>query len=424
MISRSLRSSLVLLLFAACNGLPLAAHSIIDAGSATVWKYVADGRDPGNGWRQAEFDDSQWRAGPAPLGFGDPGMGTVLKWGTDPNHKPMTTWFRRSFEMSEVKPADQFAILYCVDDGAVVYLNGREVGRTNMPAGPVTTGTPALRALSDPDEGYYQRLVLPPQALKAGRNVLAVEVHQCNPASSDLYFDLALKQEPPPLPLPLVTALTRTSVTAYRQQHFLGPDVRIPDGYLDGGREMVLEEGGRATSRREILVLDRRKDAQLTEDIAFAQSPDLRSLSSLDRALRIAIYIDKRTTPYGGIRWSEKMDGDLVHEFQNQPVLLGDWVDESHNGVCRHRALLFKVLADEAGLKTALTRGNWAQQARKTPSFPHTWNELFLEGGRRVLVDVMMKGARQNFPDVSSPEVVEHYLKVDNTPWYSASPGK
>lgn len=402
----------------------LVAGSVVEAGAGSTWKYVADGRDPGEQWLQADFDDSAWLSGPAPLGFGDPGMGTVLKWGTDAAHKPMTTWFRRSFDLAEIKPGDRFAILYCVDDGAIVYLNGREVGRTNMPAGPVTHDTRASRALSDVDEGYYLRLVLPADSLKAGRNLIAVEVHQSNAGSSDLYFDLALKALPPALPAAVVTPATRTSVTAYRQEHYLGPDVRVPDGYLDGGREMVLDADGYARSGRELLVIDREKDAQLAEGIAFARSPALQALSPLERALRLAVYIDKLATPYGGMRWGEKMDADLVREFRNRPVLVGDWVEQSHNGVCRHRALLFKVMADEAGLKTTLTRGNFARKPQQRPTYPHVWNELLLDNGRRVLVDVTIKGARQTFPEVTSQEVVDHYLKVDNTPWYAVKEGK
>ena len=77
-----------------------------------------------------------------------------------------------------------------------------------------------------------------------------------------------------------------------------------------------------------------------------------------------------------------------------------------------------------AGLKTALTRGNWAEKAGSTPSFQHIWNELFLDDGRRVLVDEMIKGSRQSFPELSSPEVADPCLKVDSTPWYTLPAGR
>ena len=94
-------------------------------------------------------------------------------------------------------------------------------------------------------------------------------------------------------------------------------------------------------------------------------------------------------------------------------------MDQCQAGVCRHRSLLFKILADEAGLRVALVRGNYASTG--PPGAPHVWNEVVLDDGRRVLVDVMQNGSKPNFPAVNAPEVIQHYLKVDGTPWYGAN---
>jgi hypothetical protein len=72
----------------------------------------------------------------------------------------------------------------------VVYLNGAEVGRVNMPAGPIAHNTAAATA-ADPERNVHL-IPLPTKALRKGRNILAVEVHQCSPGSSDLAFDLAV----------------------------------------------------------------------------------------------------------------------------------------------------------------------------------------------------------------------------------------
>ena len=96
-------------------------------------------------------------------------------------------------------------------------------------------------------------------------------------------------------------------------------------------------------------------------------------------------------------------------------IFIGEWMDQGQAGVCRHRSLLFKIMADEAGLKSALVRGNYAGKAGP-PGFPHAWNELWLEDGRRVLVDVMHKRGEQTFPELSSPEVVSRYLRVNDKP--------
>jgi CRISPR-associated protein Csh2 len=76
--------------------------------------------------------------------------------------------------------------------------------------------------------------------------------------------------------------------------------------------------------------------------------------------------------------------------------------------------LLFKVLADDAGLKAALVRGNYAKGG--TNGFAHAWNEVVLDDGRRLLVDVMHHGSKPVFPEITAGYVVQHYLKENKLP--------
>jgi transglutaminase-like putative cysteine protease len=168
--------------------------------------------------------------------------------------------------------------------------------------------------------------------------------------------------------------------------------------------------------------VDRIDDAELADDLAFARSAELRSLPPLERAQRLADRIQRKTTPRGGARWVTATVMQLEAEFCNKPILIGDWVDQCQAGVCRHRSLLFKILADEAGLKAALVRGNYAGGDDSGRGAPHAWNEIVLDDGRRLLVDLMLGGGRQDLPEVTSPAVARHYLRVDNTPWYDARP--
>jgi hypothetical protein len=259
---------------------------------------------------------------------------------------------------------------------------------------------------------------VPAEALRPGRNVIAAEVHQVALVSSDIFFDLSLKTLPADAAEPEVRAEAKEVVDAFNHQHYVAPGVKIPDGYIDGGRGMKVDADSRASSRREILLVDREQDAELAADLAFARSRELQSLSTLDRVQRIAERIDRETTPPGGMRWLEKTTEQLQKEFTNKPLLIGDWVDQCHSGVCRHRSLLFKLLADEAGLKVALVRGNFVKE--KPPGFAHAWNEAVLDDGRRVLVDVMHNGGKPKFRELTDPYVVAHYRKVDDSPRYSA----
>ena len=77
------------------------------------------------------------------------------------------------------------------DDGVVVYLNGTEVFRDNLPAAvPIAWNTPALQGVEA--SGYLQTTV-DPGLLVEGINQLAAEIHQVSPDSSDISFDLRLE---------------------------------------------------------------------------------------------------------------------------------------------------------------------------------------------------------------------------------------
>lgn len=332
----------------------------------------------------------------------------------------MTTWLRHEFEAPALEPGERLAILLCADDGAVVYLNGQEVDRLNMPKGRIDAGTLAQQTVDNNGEGFYSRLRVPAAMLRAqGRNAIAVEVHQASPGSSDLFFDLELKVVPAAAEIPPASAAARQAIDAFNRLHYLGPGVAVPDGFIDGGRHMKLDAEKHAESGREILWVDRVRDKQLADDLAYVSSAEFRALPVLERAKRIAARIDGQTTPPGGLKWIGETARQLEAEFKNQPLLIGDWVEQCHAGVCRHRSLLFKILADEAGLKTSLVRGNYLQ--KDPPGIPHAWNEVVLDDGHCVLVDVMHSRGEAKFPALTDRLVVAHYRKVDGTPWYRSS---
>ena len=103
------------------------------------------------------------------------------------------------------------------------------------------------------------------------------------------------------------------------------------------------------------------------------------------------------------------MAGLVESEFRDREMLLSESVG---SGVCRHRALLFKVLADEAGLDVALVRGN----LRSTGG--HTWNELRLNDGTKRIVDCMNPRGGFEFPEFTD-EAAQEYLTVHNEPYYT-----
>lgn len=172
------------------RGVNLAETSLVASGSA--WKYRDDGSNQGTAWRAPGFVDSGWAAGPAQLGYGDGDEATVVSFGPDPANKHATTYFRRSFPVASPAVFRTLGLELVRDDGAIAYLNGVEVFRSNMPAGAVGHLDFASSNLSAPDEGAYSGVDVAPGLLVAGTNVLAVEIHQSSATSSDLSFDLRL----------------------------------------------------------------------------------------------------------------------------------------------------------------------------------------------------------------------------------------
>lgn len=155
------------------------------------WTYLADGSNQGTAWRDAAFDDTGWEEGLAQLGYGAGNEATEVDFGSDADNKYVTTYFRKTFTVDD--PADYTSltgeIIY--DDGAIVYLNGLELFRINMPPGVV--GFDALA--SDASDYAAEPLALNLNQLLPGTNVVAVELHQGNAVSADLIFDLRLEGE-------------------------------------------------------------------------------------------------------------------------------------------------------------------------------------------------------------------------------------
>lgn len=156
------------------------------------WVYLDDGSDQGTLWREPGFDDSGWTLGSAQFGYGDADEATEVGFGPDPNNKFITTYFRHRFNESDPLLIPGLLLHLVRDDGAVIYLNGVEVGRSNMPAGVIDFQTLALTPVNGDEEGTFFEASIDPSHLVSGTNVLAVEIHQADPASSDISFDFDL----------------------------------------------------------------------------------------------------------------------------------------------------------------------------------------------------------------------------------------
>lgn len=153
------------------------------------WKYFDQGTTPTN-WHTEAFNDGAWLQGNAQLGYGDGDEATVVGYGGNASNKFITTYFRKSFSIADVTNMQDATGTVLFDDGVVIYVNGTEVYRNNLPGGAITMSTLALGAVAD--ENAYNTFTVDKSLLKTGNNIIAVEIHQSGAASSDISFDLSL----------------------------------------------------------------------------------------------------------------------------------------------------------------------------------------------------------------------------------------
>jgi hypothetical protein len=175
--------------------LELIAHKAVAVSHRTIvpsfdnWKYFEPDTDLDTLWRYNSFDDSAWPEGNAELGYGDGDETTIVGYGGNPSAKKMTNYFRKAF--STTAQYDTLKIRTKRDDGIIIHLDGKEVFRDHMKLpGKISYSDTAFVADDDGEEWIstmISGLKLPP-----GNHLLAVEVHQQSPGSSDLSFNFEL----------------------------------------------------------------------------------------------------------------------------------------------------------------------------------------------------------------------------------------
>ena len=122
-----------------------AQTSLVSTGA--VWSYLDNGSDQGTDWRSLSFDDGSWSNGLARLGYGGIGEVTLIKGGPAAN-RYVTTYFRNAFPAPNPAVFSNLVVRLVRDDGGIVYLNGVEIFRSNMPDDPVDYLTYAANCVS------------------------------------------------------------------------------------------------------------------------------------------------------------------------------------------------------------------------------------------------------------------------------------
>lgn len=163
----------------------LAQSTIVTSGD--TWKYLDNGSDQGTNWRNVGFNDAAWSTGNSEFGYGESDEATVVSYGSNPNSKHITTYFRKVITLSSAYSS--FILRGKRDDGVAIYFNGVQIFKDGL-SDPILYNTLATNALDDGQ--VWLSATLPGNILQVGQNTIAVEIHQAAINSSDISFDFEL----------------------------------------------------------------------------------------------------------------------------------------------------------------------------------------------------------------------------------------
>jgi len=166
------------------------------AALLTPWKYLVTNVDQGTPWRALAFNDTSWSTGNTEMGYGDNDQVTLIEDDFTPgvpgssSTRFITTYFRKTFTVTNPAQYSGFTVTVERDDGAVVFLNGEEIARPGMPPLPavISWSTVASGAIED----TLDTIPVPVSRIVNGLNIIAVEIHQSGAGSSDISFNCSV----------------------------------------------------------------------------------------------------------------------------------------------------------------------------------------------------------------------------------------
>ncbi len=287
--------------------------TLLAIDALTMWRYDRSGQDLGGTWREPGFNDGSWPSGPTLIA--DESTTTVEPIRTaisrfnDGGQYVKTFYFRSHFNFSgATTPGVKLTLRHVVDDGAVFYLNGTEIHRFGIAAGPVTAATDA----TGHENTYEGPFDIPVSALVDGDNVLAAEVHQSGGSSSDMVFGAELTATVPVvrtnLPVVAIDGVTRWRYD--RSGSDLGTDWREPvyaDAAWPSGLTLIADE---STTTVEPIrtAISRFNDAgQYVKTFYFRTHFDFPATSTARARMRLRHVVDDGAVFY--------LNGTEIHRF-------------------------------------------------------------------------------------------------------------
>ena len=176
------------------SGAIYAQEGVFPVAKGAQWKYLDNGtsQDATN-WNQINGSAAAgWATGNAPLGYGDPTT-TVISFGPNSGAKYITSYFYKDIDVNPSSLTEFVEFGLRRDDGAIIYVNGVEVYRDNMPVEPTDYLTNSSTIVDGIDEKKFFVFKVPKTAFQTGINRISAEIHNRDGSSSDLGFDLYIK---------------------------------------------------------------------------------------------------------------------------------------------------------------------------------------------------------------------------------------
>ena len=176
---------------------PRGDQVLVDSGSSWVYRVGSDRAE--SEWKTRSWLGGAWSRGKAPLGAGSVNVETEVNtfFGT-----PMSIYARKDVTLTKEQAQQYLKLTTYADDGTVVYVNGKEVARKNMPQGRISANTPATQRPESQNAQLFS-VDVPAEYLREGRNAIAVEVHANSHWSNNISFDMQVistAQHQNPLP--------------------------------------------------------------------------------------------------------------------------------------------------------------------------------------------------------------------------------
>lgn len=372
-----------------------------------VWSYDESGNDLGTAWKDVVYPaGDSWLSGQGALGFETAVLSEPIRTTlTDPSTNDpfiQTYYFRTSFEFDGDLGNGDLFVNPIVDDGVILYLNGVEIYRENMPAGAVNYQTSALATV---EPATYSGLIpIDESLLVAGTNVLAAELHQRGVGSTDFVFGAQLA---------IVETIQEATEFEESDEEWIelfnrGTEAIDVTGWeIDGGIEYEFEPGTMIAPGEYVVIA--KDPVSLQEEF-----PGIRILGEYDGSLgnggELIELIDAFKNPadevhyYDGGRWDGTADaGGSSLELRNP---------YADNG--SPEAWAPSLEADKAEWQTITYRGT----ANPLPGTndPAVWNEFLfhlLDEGEFLIDDISVI----EDPDGAAVQMIQNGVFNNLTAW-------